>query len=67
MKICAVDREMLERAIMLNMPDFEDAVQVACAMLLGLDGITTRDMKGSEGALIQILAPGDLKSRLMQQ
>ena len=67
MEICAVDREVLERAIMLNMPDFEDAVQVACAMLLGLDGITTRDARGFEKASIQILTPGDLRSRLVQQ
>ncbi|WP_228055970.1 PIN domain-containing protein [Microcoleus sp. LEGE 07076] len=30
MEICAVDREILEQAIGLGLPDFEDAVQIAC-------------------------------------
>ena len=37
MEICAVDRRVLERAIALNMIDFEDAVQVACAIAFHCD------------------------------
>lgn len=43
MEICPVDRGVLQQAIALRLSDFEDAVQVACAIALGLDAIVTRD------------------------
>ncbi|MEG5138214.1 MULTISPECIES: PIN domain-containing protein [unclassified Microcoleus] len=46
MEICAVDREVLEQAIALELPDFEDAVQIACAIELELEAIVTRDING---------------------
>ena len=65
MEICAVDRRVLERAIALNMIDFEDAVQVACAIGLGLEVIVTRDLNGFTGSPIPALSPGDLRTRLV--
>ena len=65
MEICAVDRRVLERAIALNMIDFEDAVPVACAIGLGLEAIVTRDLNGFTGSPIPALSPGDLRTRLV--
>ena len=60
MDICAVNRSVLEQAIALNLPDFEDAVQVACAIALSLEAITTRDANGFMGSPVPILSPSDL-------
>ncbi|MDQ5826931.1 MAG: PIN domain-containing protein [Chloroflexota bacterium] len=42
-EICSVDRSALELALNMAANDYEDALQVACAQLAGLDGIVTRD------------------------
>lgn len=60
MKICTVDRSILETAISSNLPDFEDAVQLACAMALNLDAIITRDTQGFTGATLPILSAGEV-------
>lgn len=43
MVICPVNRAVLESAFASGLTDFEDAVQIACAIAQGLDAITTRD------------------------
>lgn len=65
MEICAVDREVLEQAIALALSDFEDAVQVASAIKLGLEAIVTRDVDGFTGSPISVLSPKDIRNRLM--
>ncbi|MBE9077543.1 PIN domain-containing protein [Romeria aff. gracilis LEGE 07310] len=65
-EICPVDREVLEQAIVLKLPDFEDAVQVACAVSLGLEAITSRDIEGFAGSPIPVFLPGDLRIQLTQ-
>lgn len=65
MEVCAVDRRVLEQAIALKLPDFEDAVQVACAVAIKIEAIVTRDLNGFTGSPILVLSPGDLRSRLM--
>lgn len=65
MEICAVDREVLEQAIALGLTDFEDAVQVASAIKLGLEAIVTRDVDGFTGSPIAVLSPKDMRNRLM--
>jgi predicted nucleic acid-binding protein len=64
MEICPVNREVLEQAISLDLPDFEDAVQVACAITCGLDTIITRDLNGFTGSPVSVLSPRELKARL---
>lgn len=66
MKICTVDRTILETAISSNLPDFEDAVQLACAMALNLDAIVTRDTQGFAGATLPILSAGDVLQLLSE-
>lgn len=43
MEICPVDRSVLELALASTISDLEDALQVACALIQGLDAIATRD------------------------
>ena len=66
MEICTVDRGVLEQALTLNFRDFEDAVQVACAMALKLTAIVTRDVSGFAGSPISVLSPEELKTQLMK-
>lgn len=65
MEICAVDRKVLEQSLLLGLSDFEDAVQVSCAIQAGLDAIVTRDVVGFTGAPISVLSPGELRSSLI--
>jgi predicted nucleic acid-binding protein len=67
MEICAVDREVLEQAIALRLPDFEDAVQIACAIELELEAIVTRDVNGFAGSPIPVLSPQEMRNRLSEQ
>jgi predicted nucleic acid-binding protein len=64
MQICTVDRSILEEAISFSLPDFEDAVQLACAISENLDAIVTRDAEGFAGANLPVLSAGELLNRL---
>ncbi|MEG4029301.1 MULTISPECIES: PIN domain-containing protein [unclassified Microcoleus] len=64
MEICAVEREVLEQAITLGLPDVEDAVQIACAIELELEAIVTPDVNGFAGSPIPVLSPPELRNRL---
>jgi predicted nucleic acid-binding protein len=64
MEICAVDRSVLEQAVALGFSDFEDAVQIGCAISLGLDAIVTRDVSGFAGSPISAILPEALKNHL---
>ena len=65
MEICAVDRDVLEEAIALRLTDFEDAVQVASAMKLGLEAIVTRDVDGFTGSPIAVVSSKEMRNQLM--
>lgn len=67
MEICEVDRRVLEQAIALEFDDFEDAIQVACAIALGLEAIITRDITGFTASPISALPPKELRNRLIEQ
>lgn len=43
MVICPVNRAVLESAFASGLADFEDAVQIACAVSQGLDAVASRD------------------------
>lgn len=66
MKVCSVDRSILEAAISSNLPDFEDAVQLACAVFENLDAIITRDAQDFTDATLPILSAGELLQRLSE-
>ncbi|MBH8565605.1 PIN domain-containing protein [Nostoc sp. CENA67] len=64
MVICPVNRGLLESAFASGLADFEDAVQIACAVAQGLDTILTRDTQGFLNSSIPILSINQLLQRL---
>lgn len=54
-----VGQETLARALALPGNDFEDNVQIACAVLAKLDAIVTRDQVGFRASPIPVLSPDD--------
>lgn len=64
MQVCPVDRGILEQAILLNLADFEDAVQLACAIAANIDAIITRNAQDFAEATLPILSAGELLERL---
>lgn len=63
-QICPVDRSILETAFNSELSDFEDAVQIACAIDQGLDAIVTRNLQDFSANLISILSTADLLQQL---
>lgn len=62
--ILPVDEALLEQAWLIQIADFEDALQVACAVRDNLDAIVTRDPAGFVGSSVPVLSPTDLIARL---
>jgi predicted nucleic acid-binding protein len=62
--ICPVDRTVLNRADSMAGSDFEDNVQLACALINGIEVIVRRDPTGFDEALIAILSADELLRRL---
>lgn len=67
MEICPVNRVVLESALGLGWIDFEDAVQVACAVAQGLDAIVTRDRQDFSNSPVTVLSVQELLLRLALQ
>ncbi|BAZ82917.1 PIN domain-containing protein [Sphaerospermopsis kisseleviana CS-549] len=63
MVISPVNRAILEAAFTSGLTDFEDAVQIYCAVDQSLDAIVTRDIKGFSNSVIPVL----LVSQLLKQ
>ncbi|NEO86230.1 MAG: PIN domain-containing protein [Spirulina sp. SIO3F2] len=59
MIVCTVDRRIVEVALASDCKDFEDAIQVACAISHGVDAIVSRDL-GLVQSPIPILSPQEL-------
>ncbi len=64
MDICPVNRAVLESAFGFGLVDFEDAVQIACAVAQGLDAILTRDTQGFLSSPIAVLSVQELLQQL---
>jgi predicted nucleic acid-binding protein len=67
MAISPVNRAVLESAFRSGLADFEDAVQIACAVAQGIDAILTRDTQGFLSSPIPVLSIQDLLQQLNQQ
>ncbi len=63
-EICIVDRHTLEQADALPGNDFEDNLQIACAMLTGLDAIVTRDEHGFAESPVPVFSPEEILAKL---
>ena len=64
MQVCLVDRSILEAAFAFNLRDFEDAVQLACAVAESLEAIITRNPQDFAGANLPILSARELLDSL---
>lgn len=64
MLICPVNRAVLKSAFDSEFVDFEDAVQIFCAVNRGLDAIVTRDAKGFMKSPVSVLSIQELLVRL---
>jgi len=64
MEVCLVDRAILEAAFASNLRDFEDAVQLACAMASRLDALITRNAQDFASATLPILSTSELLESL---
>lgn len=64
MVICSVNRGILEAAFASGLPDFEDAVQIYCAVAESLDAIVTRDLQGFSNSAIPVLSVHQLLEHL---
>lgn len=62
--ICPIDRTVLEQALLLTGNDFEDNVQIAAAMQIGLNTIVTRNPDDFAHALIAVFTPAALLAQL---
>ncbi len=62
--ICPLDRTVLEQALLLAGPDFEDNVQVAAAVHIALDAIVTRNPDDFAHAPIPVFTPSALLAQL---
>lgn len=67
MEICPVNREILEAALGSGLADFEDAIQIACAVADGLDAILSRDAQGFLSSPIPALSVQEYLSQLSSQ
>jgi predicted nucleic acid-binding protein len=63
-EIVSVDRDVLMKATKLSGADFEDNVQIACAMSAHLDVIVTRDPAGFAHSSIPAIEPQRISSYL---
>jgi predicted nucleic acid-binding protein len=57
LKIAPVDQETIEQALNLEYRDFEDAIQMICAMRCKADFLITRNVKDFQPALLPVLQP----------
>lgn len=64
MEICPVNRGVLEVAFSSGLADYEDAIQVACAVAQGLDAILTRDSQGFLNSSVPVLSVQECLHRL---
>lgn len=64
MEICPVNRIVLELAFDSGLTDFEDAVQIQCAVAQRLDAILTRDKKGFLESSVPVLSITTLLQQL---
>jgi hypothetical protein len=63
-EILPVDRSTLEHARTLPGSDFEDNLQIACAVIARLDAIVTRDPRGFAGSPVPVYSLAEFLARL---
>ncbi len=64
MIICPVNQAILESAFRSGIADFEDAIQIACAVSQDLEAILSRDQQGFLSSPIPVLSIHELLQQL---
>ncbi|MGB7442495.1 MAG: PIN domain-containing protein [Coleofasciculaceae cyanobacterium] len=64
MEICPVNRAVLEVALTSGLKDFEDAVQISCAIAQSLEAIVTRNTQDFSNATVPVLSVSQLLEQL---
>lgn len=64
LQIIGVTRELLNAAELRPGRDYEDNLQIECAIASGLDAIITRYPKGFAGSPVTLLTPAECVARL---
>jgi predicted nucleic acid-binding protein len=64
LQIISVSRELLDAAHRRGSKDFEDDLQIECALTAGLDAIVTRDPKGFAGSSLPVYSTAELMARI---
>jgi hypothetical protein len=63
-EVATVDRQVIDRALVMNLPDFEDAVQAAAAEGVGADYIITRNVGDFRRSPVRAILPAELLTLL---
>ena len=64
LEVVPIEKVDFSQALVLPMDDFEDAVQAAAALKIGVDYIVTRDKKGFGGLTVPSVNSGEVLSLL---
>ena len=64
LEVVPIEKVDFNQALVLPVDDFEDAVQAAAALKVGVDYIVTRDEKGFRGLTVPAVTPGTVLSLL---
>lgn len=62
LKVAPIDQSTIEQALNLDYPDYEDAVQMICAVQCGAEYLITRNVKDFQPSLIPVLQPVEFLS-----
>jgi predicted nucleic acid-binding protein len=60
LNLCSVGTRVIQQALHLNLHDFEDGVQLACAVLESLDAVVTRDGNDFQDANFTVLSTAQI-------
>lgn len=63
MSICSINSHLLQQARLLDIGDFESAVEVACAITMNIGAIVTQEPQNFVGADLPVMSVGDLLKR----
>jgi predicted nucleic acid-binding protein len=63
--ILSMDAASIQGAITRQGPDFEDDIQLECALAAGMDVIVTRDPRGFKNAQLPVMSPETFLKTLM--
>jgi predicted nucleic acid-binding protein len=64
LEICLVDRSTIAEALNNNLKDFEDGIQLACAILNQLDAIVTRDISDFSEVSLPVFSIAQLQREI---